>query len=110
MQDSDSNNLMGNRTLCEIQADFCSVFTNPVRIRIMLLLGDEEMTVGDLAAHLEISLPNLSQHLRLMKDRRCLRARKVGKNVFYRVTSPLFLQAMTLVRQGIVEAEAQRYE
>lgn len=102
--------LSNNRTLCEIQADFCSVFTNPARIRIMLLLGEKEMSVGEMAEKLEISLPNLSQHLRLMKDRYCLRCRKEGKNVYYRITTPLFLEAMTLVRQGIVEAESTRVE
>jgi hypothetical protein len=45
-----------------------------------------------------------------MKDRYCLSCRKEGKNVYYRVTTPLFLEAMTLVRQGIVEAESRRFE
>lgn len=100
--------MLGNRTLCEIQADFCGVFTNPERIRIMLVLEDKEMSVGDIAQCLNISMPNLSQHLRLMKDRRCLSSRKVGKNVFYRVTSPLFMKAMFLIREGLQDAEKQR--
>ncbi|MFP4157857.1 MAG: ArsR/SmtB family transcription factor [Opitutales bacterium] len=100
--------MLGNRTLCEIQADFCGVFTNPERIRIMLVLEDQEMSVGEIAQSLKISMPNLSQHLRLMKDRRCLTSRKEGKHVFYRVTSPLFMEAMFLIRQGLQDAEQQR--
>jgi ArsR family transcriptional regulator len=101
--------LVDNRTLCERQAEFCGIFTNPERIRILLLLGDKEMSVGELAQHLDISMPNLSQHLRLMKDRLCLTSRKDGKNVYYKITSHLFLDAMNLVRKGITEAEKQRY-
>ncbi|MFP4166014.1 MAG: ArsR/SmtB family transcription factor [Opitutales bacterium] len=100
--------LLGNRTLCEIQADFCGVFTNPERIRIMLVLEDKEMSVSDIAQRLDISMPNLSQHLRLMKDRRCLTSRKEGKNVYYRVTSSLFMEGMFLIRRGLQDAEKQR--
>ena len=101
--------LVDNRSLCERQAEFCSIFTNPERIRIILLLEDGEMSVGELAQHLGISLPNLSQHLRLMKDRLCLSSRKEGKHVYYSITSPLFLDAMNLVRKGITEAENLRF-
>lgn len=97
-----------NKSLCERQAAFCGIFNNPLRIRLMLLIGESEMSVGEIAEKLEVSLPNLSQHLRLMKDRNCLASRKEGKNVYYRITSPLFLEAMTLVRRGITEADAQR--
>jgi ArsR family transcriptional regulator len=104
--------LINNRTLCDIQADFCSVFTNPIRIRIMLALGENELSVGEIAEKLniDITMPNLSQHLRLMKDRLCLCCRKDGKNVYYRVTSPLFLEAMSLIRSGIKEAERTRLQ
>lgn len=97
-----------NRTLCERQADFCAIFTNPARIRILLELGQQERSVSDLAGKLDLPLPNLSQHLRLMRDRGCLRCRKEGKQVFYSVTSPDFLQAMFLVRRGIESYEARR--
>lgn len=101
--------LIDNRTLCEVQSEFCEVFTSPVRIRIMLLLADREMNVGEIAARLEVSLPNLSQHLRLMRDRLCVRCRKEGNNVYYRVSNPLFLEAMSLIRKGIAQAHEQRY-
>jgi ArsR family transcriptional regulator len=97
-----------DRSLCERQADFCGIFTNPVRIRIMLELGDGERSVGELAEALEVPLPNLSQHLRLMRDRGCVRGRKEGKHVYYAVTSPAFMEAMRLVRRGIEESDRQR--
>lgn len=105
----DPASLIENRTLCQRQAEFCSIFTNPVRIRLMLELGNRELNVSELAEKLEISLPNLSQHLRLMKDRNCLTSRKEGKHVYYKVTSPLFQKAMLLVREGIQDAEEKRY-
>ena len=97
-----------NRTLCERQADFCAIFTNPARIRILLELGERERSVSDLAEKLQLPLPNLSQHLRLMRDRGCLRCHKQGKQVLYSITSPDFLQAMYLVRRGIESYESRR--
>jgi len=103
----DELKMMANsKTLCQRQAEFCSLFAHPVRIRLMLDLGEGEKSAGELAEKLGVSQANLSQHFRLMKDRRALRCRKEGKMVYYRITSPLFLQAIRLVRQGILEAEA----
>ena len=102
---NDFETLLNNRTLCEIQADLCAVFTNPERIRILLVLEDREMSVSEIADRLNISMSNLSQHLRLMKDRLCLVSRKEGKNVFYKTASPLFLEAINLMSQGLKDAE-----
>lgn len=95
-----------SKTLCQRQAEFCSLFAHAVRIRIMLELGDGEKSAGELAEKLGVAQANLSQHFRLMKDRRALCSRKDGKMVFYRVASPLFLQSIRLMRQGVQEAEA----
>lgn len=89
----------------ERQATFCAVFTNPSRIQIMLELGGGELSVGELAERLGISMPGLSQHLKLMKQQHCLLSRREGRRIYYRVSSPLFLQAMKLVRAGIRDAD-----
>lgn len=94
-----------DRRLAERQARFCAVFSSPVRLQIMLLLGNRELTVGEIAEALEYPLPLISQHLRLMRDKGCLGSRKEGKNVFYSVASHKFQQALQLVRQGLLEGE-----
>jgi DNA-binding transcriptional ArsR family regulator len=71
--------MANSKTLCQRQAEFCSLFAHPVRIRLMLELGDGEKSAGELAEKLGVSQANLSQHFRLMKDRRALRCRKDGK-------------------------------
>lgn len=102
--------MANSKTLCERQAEFCSLFGHPLRIRVMLELGDTEKSAGELAEKLGVSQANLSQHFRLMKDRHALRCRKDGKMVYYRITSPRFLQAMRLVRQGLEEAKSTQDE
>jgi ArsR family transcriptional regulator len=84
-------------------AEFCQVFSNPVRLRLLFLIGDGERAVTGMAEALEVPLPMVSQHLRVMRELGCLQARRDGRTVYYRVSNAKFLQAATLVREGIVE-------
>jgi len=90
-------------TLFEIHADFCSVLCNPTRVRVMWLLADGERSVTDLANALELPVPNVSQHLRIMRDRGALRMRKDGQKVYYRVANRKFIEGYRLIREGIRE-------
>lgn len=96
-------------------AEFCLVFSNPVRLRLLFLLGEGERAVTGMAVELGVALPTVSQHLRVMRDLGCLQTRRDGRTVYYRLANRKFLQAATLVRAGIVEllgaqAEAVRPE
>lgn len=53
------------------------------RTKILYLLSEQELCVCDLAYLLDMSLPAVSHHLRLLKIMRLVRARRAGKQVFY---------------------------
>lgn len=66
----------------------CEVFqalANPTRIRIMHALAHDEMSVGDLARALELSMSALSHQLALLRLLRLVAAREDGRQTFYRV-------------------------
>lgn len=84
-------------------AEFCQVFSNPVRLQLLFLLGEGERSVTDMAEAVETPLPTVSQHLRVMRDLGCLQTRRDGRTVFYRLANRKFLRAAKLVREGIVE-------
>lgn len=89
-------------------AEFCLVFSNPVRLRLLFLIGNGERAVTDMADTAGIALPTVSQHLRIMRDLGCVATRRAGRTVYYRLTNTKFLRAARLVHEGIVEAlEAQ---
>ena len=67
------------------QAELCGVFGNPSRVLILWTLGEHELSVSDIAAAIECSLQNTSQHLRLMKDKGILVSRREGNTIYYRV-------------------------
>ncbi len=84
------------------------MFANPRRLMILDILGEGERPVGEIAEELEVSIQNVSQHLRVMKDRGVVASRKVGQAVYYRVTNPKFSECCRLVRTAIVEELAKK--
>jgi DNA-binding transcriptional ArsR family regulator len=64
------------------------------RRQILLLLGQKEMAVGEIADSLPISRPAVSRHLRLLKEAGLVAAEVKGTSRIYR-----------LQRQGMEEVE-----
>lgn len=91
-------------------AELCGAFANPTRIEIMLALGGGERQAGELASELGVAAANLSQHLRVMRDQALVRMRKEGRNVYYRVANPKFMQAIRLVREALLEEIRLQHE
>jgi len=90
----------------ELEADLIRVLANPKRLMILTLLGHGPLTVTEISRHLDLSMQNTSQHLRLMRDRTIVRAQRDGREVRYALTSPVFSEACRLVRQALL-AEAR---
>jgi ArsR family transcriptional regulator len=85
-----------------MHADLCKVFSNPVRVGLLVLLKDGERSVGSLARDLRVSVPTASKHLRVMRDRGVLQTRRDGNVVYYQVPSPKVLRAFSLMREVLL--------
>lgn len=91
------------RPLFEMHAEMCQALGNQHRLAIMYLLRDGEKCVGDIAAELGISVHNVSQHLRILRQRLLVRPRKEGQTVYYSITNPKFVEACGLIREALLE-------
>lgn len=56
----------------------------PNRREILRLVRSDELSVGDIAAHFDVTRPAISQHLRVLSDADLVRARSEGRRRFYR--------------------------
>lgn len=72
------------------------------RLRILLLLEREELTVTELQEIVSLGQSTLSTHLSQLKQAGLVEDRRSGKNVAYRL-KPGHAQLMDLLRQGIGE-------
>jgi DNA-binding transcriptional ArsR family regulator len=64
-------------------AETFKALSDPTRIRIVSLLIGSELCVCDLAAALGMSQSAVSHQLRILRDRRLVRWRRDGRQVFY---------------------------
>jgi len=67
--------------------DALRVLSDPTRLRILALLSDEELSVGELARVLEMAQSRVSNHLRVLRDARLLDERHVGRTTHLRLTA-----------------------
>ncbi len=81
-----------------------SALADPTRVRIIGLLANAELCVGDLHRLLEMTQPAVSHQLRILRNLRLVKARKEGRHVFYTLddehVSHLFQEGLDHVRHG----------
>ena len=94
--------------MCQIVADFFSVYSSPVRIGIFCALREGARTVSELAEHTQASMQNVSQHLRLMRDKGAVTSQKRGQHVYYTIANPKFLIGVKMIRDGLLEGMQQQ--
>ena len=64
-------------------ADLFSALSDPTRLRIISVLLEGEMNVGDVAAKLQMTESAVAHQLRGWRQQRLVRARKNGRQVYY---------------------------
>ncbi|MBN9392323.1 MAG: winged helix-turn-helix transcriptional regulator [Chloroflexi bacterium] len=64
-------------------SEIFKVLSDETRTEILYLLSLRELCVCDLAEVMEMSMPAVSHHLRLLKALRLVKYRKAGKQVYY---------------------------
>jgi len=91
----------------ELHAALCETLANPVRLRILSLLKEGEMSVNELARQLGIPQANVSQHLSVLRERNVLSTRREGVSIYYRIAYPKIIKACELVREVLFEQIAE---
>lgn len=64
-------------------ADLFSALSDPTRLRIISVLLEGEMNVGEIASQLIMTESAVSHQLRGLRQMRLIRSRKDGRQVFY---------------------------
>ena len=93
-----TNNLEQSDELAYDVADLFKLFADSTRIRILVLLFDRELCVGDIAANLEMSQTAISHQLRALKQSKLVKYRREGKTVFYSLADG---HVRTILDQGM---------
>lgn len=93
-------------------AEYFSVLSEPMRLRILNLLRDGEKCVQELVDATQTSQANVSKHLKLMVQAGILSRRTEGTSAFYSVSDQLTFDLCGLVCDRIatrIEEQAQHF-
>lgn len=70
---------------------------DPKRLCVLESLAGGEASVGELAARVACQVPNMSQHLAVLRSAGLVTARRDGSTVYYRLSDPRVLEAYQLL-------------
>jgi DNA-binding transcriptional ArsR family regulator len=92
----ESNNQLSKKSLALIAERF-RVLSDPLRLELLHLLGDQEMSVGALVEAVGASQANVSKHLQVLLRAGLVQRRKDGLMALYRIVDPSIFQLCDLV-------------
>lgn len=79
------------------------VLADETRAKILYLLAQEELCVHSLAEILDLTLPTISHHLRLLKIMRLVTYRREGKHVYYTLADDHVLRLIQVAQDHYEE-------
>ena len=81
----------------------CEGVGDPKRLRLLYLVAERPRNVTELTEILEVSQPTVSHHLRILRDRGLVEARKEGTTVYYSLSHPRILEALDMMRAIVAQ-------
>ena len=83
----------------ETAARALKAIAHPLRLKILCVVGDQEVCVQDIVDQVGTSQSNISQHLAILRDKDVLATRKDANRVYYRVSDQRTLQLVAMMRE-----------
>lgn len=79
-------------------AALLKTMSHPIRMRILCLLQDKEMTVGDLRTEVKTSNANVSQHLTILRNKQIIASRKEANYIYNRIADKRILELISTMK------------
>lgn len=93
------NKLIDREEDIEQAAQAIKAIAHPLRLKILCVLGDQEISVQDIVEQVGTSQSNISQHLAILRAKGVLATRKDANRVFYRIGDPRTLKLIGMMRE-----------
>jgi ArsR family transcriptional regulator len=93
------SDMMQHEEQVETAARALKAISHPLRLKILCVVGGEEVCVQDIVDAVGTSQSNISQHLAILRDKGVLTTRKDANRVYYRVADQRTLQLIGMMRE-----------
>ena len=91
--------LIGRGQSIQQASEAMQAMAHPLRLKILCLVGNQELSVLEIVEAVGTSQSNISQHLGVLRDNGILDSRKDGNKVFYRMADARVLKMISLTRE-----------
>jgi len=92
------SDLMAKEDDIERASRSLKAMSHPLRLKILCVLGDREVSVQDIVENVGTSQSNISQHLAILRDKGILKSRKDANRVFYKVGDERTLKLIEMMQ------------
>jgi len=92
------NKLIDREEDIQQAAQAIKAIAHPLRLKILCVLGDQEVSVQDIVEQVGTSQSNISQHLAILRDKGVLATRKDANRVYYRIDDLRTLKLIGMMR------------
>ncbi len=72
--------------------------SHPLRLKILCILGEHEISVQDIVDQVGTSQSNISQHLAILREKEILACNKQANRVFYRISDARILSLISMMQ------------
>ncbi len=93
------NKLIDREEDIQQAAQAIKAIAHPLRLKILCVLGDQEVNVQDLVEQVGTSQSNVSQHLAILRAKHVLATRKDANRVYYRIDDLRTLKLIGMMRE-----------
>ena len=80
-------------------AGLLKTMSHPIRLKILCLLENKEMTVGDLRNEVKTTNANVSQHLSILRNQGIVSYRKEANFIYNRISDQRVMELIKAMRQ-----------
>jgi DNA-binding transcriptional ArsR family regulator len=99
MGDTDmANKLIDRDEDIQQAAHAIKAIAHPLRLKILCVLGDQEISVQEIVDQVGTTQSNISQHLAILRDKGVLATRKDANRVYYRIGDLRTLKLVGMMR------------
>ena len=91
--------LIGRQEQIDQAARAIKAMAHPLRLKILCVLGNDEVSVQDIVDAVGTSQSNISQHLAILREKGVLKARKDANRVYYSVGDQRTLTLIGMMRE-----------
>ncbi len=72
--------------------------SHPIRLKILCLLQDRELSVGDIREEVKTTNANVSQHLTILRSQAIIDYRKDANFIYNRINDPRIIELMATMQ------------